>query len=230
MSAEGFSNAATVVSDLLLPRAVCAASALSVLPLGCLLRWCLSVAWGLAIVAKGLGFGVGVCIWGVWLACGRPASVCAPMQNSGAMLERRTTLNLGAERRAHQLSAAGAGGPGPLNARPLDVDSLLRSGASSRRSTPATLPQPVQFPLRSFNTGDSQTIFKADTFTCSTEDFLTSDTTYVAQLREELWQALASHVAHRTLQKVDAALNCLEEVRHAEKMRQRQIGPGLHRQ
>lgn len=56
-------------------------------------------------------------------------------------------------------------------------------------------------------------MFRGDTFTCTTEDFLTSDTTYVAQLREELWQALAAHVAARTLQKVDAALDCLEEVR-----------------
>ena len=81
-----------------------------------------------------------------------------------------------------------------------------------RRSSFSTTPLPVQFPLKSQDTLDSQTIFKADTFTCSTEDFLTSDTTYVAQLREELWQALASHVAARTLQKVDAALDCLEEV------------------
>lgn len=131
---------------------------------------------------------------------------------SPAMLERRTTLHLGAERRASQMTVAPPAAAGPLGAKPFDVDSLLRSGMATRKGLFGGLPQPAHFPLKSQDTGDSQMIFKADTFTYSTEDFLTSDTTYVAQLREELWQALASHIANRTLQKVDAALSCLEEI------------------
>lgn len=128
------------------------------------------------------------------------------------MLERRSTLHVGAERRASQLPGAHPTITGPLGAKFFDVDSIMRSGGSMRKGTVTSTHQPAHFPLKSQDSAESQTIFKADSFTCSTEDFLTSDTTYVAQLREELWQALASHVASRTLQKVDAALDCLEEV------------------
>ncbi|KAL8450442.1 hypothetical protein Emed_002530 [Eimeria media] len=132
------------------------------------------------------------------------------------MLGRRGTLDVAAERRASQLGGnTNSGNNSYLQTKPFDVDSLLRSGSCTRRSTLGVvgLPHPPQFPLKSHDTTtETQTIFKADTYTCSTDDFLTSDTTYVAQLREELWQGLASHVANRTLHKVDAALDCLEEI------------------
>ncbi|KAL8274097.1 hypothetical protein Esti_001939 [Eimeria stiedai] len=144
-----------------------------------------------------------------------PTSFGFVFSQSPPMLERRGTVNWGAERRASQMGGGGTGSAaGPLGTKPFDVDSLLRSGSSTRRcALGVSLPHPPQFPLKSQDTTtETQTIFKGDTYTCSTEDFLTSDTTYVAQLREELWQGLAAHVANRTLLKVDAALDCLEEI------------------
>ncbi|CDJ63743.1 lysine decarboxylase, putative [Eimeria necatrix] len=130
------------------------------------------------------------------------------------ILERRSTIETGAERRVSQLSTSQGGTNGPLGTKHFDVDSLVRSGGSAHRSgvSGAATPAPP-FPLKCSDTTEAPApVFRGDTFACTTEDFLTSDTTYVAQLREELWQALAAHVAARTLQKVDAALDCLEEI------------------
>ncbi|PFH36071.1 arginine decarboxylase [Besnoitia besnoiti] len=63
-------------------------------------------------------------------------------------------------------------------------------------------------------TGDDehQWLRKADTFTQADEDLISSETTYVAMLREELWQALSAHVAMGRKEKIDAGLNCLEQI------------------
>ncbi|CBZ52160.1 putative lysine decarboxylase [Neospora caninum Liverpool] len=53
---------------------------------------------------------------------------------------------------------------------------------------------------------------KADTFTQADEDLVSSETTYVAMLREELWQALSAHVAMWRKEKIEAGLNCLEQI------------------
>lgn len=134
------------------------------------------------------------------------------------MLERRGTLRLGAERRAFRILGSGLGSTTPTGdrgpslgfhvaQRPFDVDGAM------------TIPnRRIQRNKGSFllNTtsedGDAaQCSFRTESFQ-EGEAFLTSETTYVAQLREELWQALAAHVVARTLTQVDAALDCLEQV------------------
>ncbi|EPR61311.1 arginine decarboxylase [Toxoplasma gondii ME49] len=53
---------------------------------------------------------------------------------------------------------------------------------------------------------------KAETVTQGDEDLVSSETTYIAMLREELWQALSAHVAMWRRDKIEAGLNCLEQI------------------